>query len=262
MYLRRKIVNQLKGDPLLQKAVAIAILIKRKLGRTATMGDFTINKLYELTKISPTTLNKYLPVLINHKWARIDGNQKGKKSLTILNMSSHNKGRNIRIDRFCFNSFKEVYRSLRAFLALIVQSRKDFIQRTLLLVTDPKNGKSYKVARKKVRRLVRNGFLNSMYQKYVECGLTLRRIAKETGNCVRTAQKIMQYAIKRKWCEKQHNIEKIKVDASNPYSKFIPFKHAFLSHGYLYIFHANTYTLSKGISSDISDMSWAKSSIW
>lgn len=257
MHLRRKIVKQLPGDPLLQKAVAIAVFVKRKLGRTATMGNFTINKLHKLTKISPTTLNKYLPILVENGFARIEG--KNKKSLTILNMSSHNKGRNIRIDRFCFNSFKEVYRSLRAFLALIVQSRKDFIKRTLLLTTDPKSGKAYKVARKKVRRLVRNGFLNSMYQKFVECGLSLKRIAKETGNCVRTAQSIMQYAIKKGWCKKQHNFERFRVNFSDSLSKYIPFKHAFLKNGYLYVFHANTYTLSKGISRDISAMDWTKS---
>ena len=166
-------------------------------------------------------------------------------------MRSHNTGRNINIDKFNLKSFKDTYRSLRAFIALSVQAQKDFIRRTLLLVTDPKNLKEYKAARRKVRSLVKQGLLESPQQKYVEYGLSLRRIAEETGNCVRTAQRIMQYAILHKWCKKTHHFQKIA--AKFYYLEFINEKHAFFSNGYMYIVRATTYTLSKGISNDLSN---------
>lgn len=245
MVIRRKIIRECKGNPLMQKTVAMAIYIKFILGKTSNLPDYSVNKLHKITHIAPTSIKKYIPIMIKKGWAMIRNG-----SLTILCMRSHNTGRNINIDRFNFESFKETYRSLRAFIALSIQARKDYIRRTLLLVNNPKSAKENKVARKKVRSLVRRGFLDSLYQKYMEAGLSLKRIAKETGNCVRTAQRIMQYAIRQKWCKKQHHF--LKFPAKKYFLEFIPSKHAFMSNGFVYIVQANTYTLSKGISKDIS----------
>ena len=66
MQIRRKIMNEMKGQPRLQKALAFAIFLKFKLGRSSLMRNYSTNKIHTLTGISATTINKYLPVLIEH----------------------------------------------------------------------------------------------------------------------------------------------------------------------------------------------------
>jgi len=244
MQIRRKIMNELKGQPRLQKALAFAIFLKFKLGRSSMMRNYSINKIHTLTGISATTINKYLPVLIENGWVRFDG--KNQQHLIVCKLASHAENRNICVDKFCYDSYKDVYRSLRAFLALIIQSHKDFIKRTIQIATNPKRGQNFKAARKLVKRLVRQGVLKSVYDAYKELGLSLKRIAKETGNCVRTAQNIMNYAISKNWCSKQHHYEK--VESTNFYYD----GYMFYKNGNLYNVFANTYELSKPVALNLS----------
>lgn len=244
MQIRRKIINETKGQPRLQKALAFAIFLKFKLGRSSMMRNYSVNKIHTLTKISATTINKYLPILIEQGWVQFSG--KNNQHLIASKLASHTDGRNICIDKFCFDSYKDVYRSLRAFLALIIQSHKDFIKRTIQIATNPKKGQNFKAARKLVKRLVRQRVLKSVYDAYKELGLSLKRIARETGNCVRTAQNIMNYAISKKWCSKQHHYEK--VNAANFYYE----RYMFYKNGNLYNVCANTYDLNKPVALSLS----------
>ena len=204
------------------------------------MRNYSVNKIHALTGISATTIKKYLPVLIENGWVKFDGKQQ--QHLIVSRLASDAKNRNICIDKFCYDSYKDVYRSLRAFLALIIQSHKDFIKRTIQIATNPKRGQNFKAARKLVKRLVRQGILKSVYDAYREFGLSLKRIAKETGNCVRTAQNIMNYAVSKKWCAKQHHYEKVK--SANYFST----NFMFYKNGNLYNVFANTYELSAEVS--------------
>lgn len=247
MQIRRKIMNETKGQPRLQKALAFAIFLKFKLGRSSMMRNYSTNKIHTLTRISATTINKYLPILIEKGWVRFDG--KNHQHLIVCKLCSHTDGRNIRIDKFCFDSFQEVYRSLRSFLALIIQSHKDFIKRTIQVATDPKKGENFKAARKLVKRLVKQGILRDVYSTYKEYGLSLKRIAKETGNCVRTAQKIMKYAINKNWVKKHNHVEKIFAPNINFYQVE---GYTFSTRNNLYRILANTYELNDGIARNIS----------
>lgn len=234
----------MKGQPRLQKALAFAIFLKFKLGRSSMMRDYSINKIHTITRISATTINKYMPILIEKGWVRFEG--KNQQHLIVCKLASHAENRNICIDKFCYDSYKDVYRSLRAFLALIIQSHKDFIKRTIQIATNPKRGQKFKAARKLVKRLVKQGILKSIYDAYKELGLSLKRIAKETGNCVRTAQNIMNYAISKKWCSKRHHYEKVK-SANYYYDGYM-----FYKNGNLYNVFSNTYVLSNIISTHLS----------
>ena len=241
----------MKGQPSLQKALAFAIFLKFKLGRSSMMRNYSINKIHNLTRISSTTINKYLPILIQNEWVHFDG--KDKQHLIVSKLASHTDGRNICIDKFCFDTYKDVYRSLRSFLALIIQSHKDFIKRTIQIATDPQQGQNFKAARKLVKRLVRQGILNSLYDAYKEYGLSFKRIAQETGNCIRTAQRIMQYAISKNWVTKQHHQEQL----------FVPklyFRHIdgymFSTRNNVYRIYANTYELNNVIHNNLCSDAW------
>lgn len=247
MQVRRKTINECKGQPRLQKALAFALLLKFRLGRSSMMRNYSINKIHTLTKISATTIEKYLPILVKNGWVTFCG--KGNQHLIVCKLCSGTNNRNVCVDRFCYDSFKDVYRSLRAFLALIIQSHKDFIRRTIQIATNPENGENCKAARKLVKRLVKQGILCSIYDAYKEYGLSLKRIAKETGNCTRTAQRVMQYAINKGWVAKQHHQKQIFAPKTNYY---IPYGYTFSTKNNIYRIYANTYELSTCIASDIS----------
>ena len=99
-----------------------------------------------------------------------------------------------------------------------------------------------------MKRLVRQGVLRSIYGAYKELGVSLKRIAKEIGNCVRTAQNTMRYAISKGWTTKQHHCEQ--VYAPSVYYKYIH-GYTFSTKNNLYRILANTYTLSGGIAADL-----------
>lgn len=246
-------MNECKGQPRLQKAVAFALYLKFKLGRSSMMRDYSINKIHKLTKISATTINKYLPILIENGWVTFCG--KNQQHMVVSKLCSHTDKRNVCVDVFCFDSFTEVYRSLRSFLALIIQSHKDFIKRTIQIATNPQKGQNCKAARKLVKRLVKQGLLHDVYSTYKEYGLSLKRIAKETGNCIRTAQRIMQYAIDKNWVKKQNHTEKVFTPNINFYQVQ---GYTFSTKNNLYLVYANTYELNNVVTASIShgNISW------
>lgn len=241
-------MNECKGNPRLQKAVAIAICIKKRLDRSSMMRDYTINKLHTLTKISATTLNKYMPILVEYGLVRFEG--KNNQHLVMSKLASNTNSRNICIDQFVFDSFQSIYYSLRSFLALIIQSHKDFIKRTIQIATNPQRGDDCLAARKLVKRLVKQGILNGKYERFKDFGLGLKRIAKETGNCIRTAQRVMKFAIENNWCVKHKNV--LQIWAKNVFYRDIQ-GFTFSTKNNIYKVCANSYVLNNDIASALSN---------
>ena len=242
MYIRRGTFNSAKEQPRLQKALALAIFLKYKVGRQSIVKNFSVNKIRKITGLSPTTIKKYMPIILQQGWARFEG--KNNQHLVMSRMASNTAARNICIDKFCFKSFKDVYNSVRAFLALLIQARKDFIKRTLQIVADPQKGENFYAARRNMKRLVRKDILRDVYATYKEWGLSYNRIANELGNCARTAFKVMQYAIKNKWTVKHNHFEQIFAPKILFYQ---PEGYTFSTRNNLYLVHANTYENLTGI---------------
>lgn len=231
----------------MQKALAFAILLKHCLGRSSMMRDYSINKIHLLTKVSPTTINKYLPMLIENGWVGFCG--KDGQHLVVKRLCSQTRGRNITIDKFGFESFSDVYRSVRAFVALLIQVRKEYVRRTIQIVANPQKGDNFYAARKLLKRLVKQNILSDIYAKYKEYGLSLKTIAKETGNCVRTAQRIMSYVVEHGWANRQHHYEQV-------FAPRVNFRHVcgytFATRNNLYIVRANTYDMTRSVIADFS----------
>lgn len=240
MELSLRIINKIKGAPRKQKAVAIALCLKHVSGRDSIIRYVNPNKIHTLIGISPNTFTTYLPLMLDMGLVSFDG--ANNEHLVIRCLHSSHKSRNIDIHRINFKSFKEAYYGLRAFLFLLIQKRKDFIRRTLQLANNPYPGDDCKRARQKVKSLVKRGLLKTW--TYVEKGLSLKRIAKETGNCIKTVQNIVGYAIHKRWCRKKthflyffmRGINYMEVEGST-----------FTTLNYAFKVAANTYTLSRGI---------------
>ena len=251
MQVRRKIINQCKGTPRLQKALAMALYLKWHLGRSSCLQNYTINKLRTITGVSATTLKKYIRILKQLGWVRFDG--KDEQHIVIGKLSSHNEKRNIKVDKFCHKTFRDTYYSLRAFIALTIQAKKDFIKRTLQSVREPKGGKEFRSTLKLVKRLVKQGVLNSRYDEFKDFGISLKRIAKETGNCVRTAFNTMKYAIENGWATKQRNYEQFYAPRISK-EDMVGFH--FSTNNNLYIIHANKYNIKASVLNDIGMVSF------
>lgn len=240
MEVRRKFITECKGQPKLQKALALALYMKHCFGRSAMLKNYSINKIHNVTGISATTIKKYLPILVEYGW--IDFVGKENEHLIVCKLASHTAGRNIKVDKFCFKSFLDVLRSLRAFIALLIQAHKDFVKRTIQIATNPKKGQNFKGARKLMKRLVRQGAIRSIYDKYNEFGISLKRFAKEIGCCAKTAQSIMNYAVDKKWVKKTHHYERVFSPDYQISGSF------FYKKGFSYRVYANTYELSNPLS--------------
>lgn len=195
-----------------------------------------------MARIHTETFKKYLPIMVDMGLVRFDG--KNNEHLVICCMRSKHKARNVDIHRFSFKSFKSVYNSLRAFLVLILQQRKDYVARTLQIARNPRKGQDFNSARKAVKRLVRQGVLKSVYDNVKELGLSYKRIAKEVGVCVRTAERVVFFALQKRWCRKQTHFLRVEMRGVN---RMYVEGFTFTTRNYGFIVSANTYTLSRGI---------------
>lgn len=242
MQIRRKIITDIKGQPMLQKALAFALLIKFKMGRDSTVPNWSINKLRTISGLSSTAIKKYLNILNELNWIRYEG--KSYQQLTIKRIASHTPKRNINVDALCFDSFKDAYNSVRALIVMFIQSHKNFIKRTIQTAENPSYKDDYKSVRKTMKRLVKIGILNGLYEDYKEYGLSYKRIARETGNCEKTAFTFMQYAIDKGWIIKHNNVVQV-------YSPNVNYRevegYTFSTKNNLYVIHANVYELPASI---------------
>lgn len=247
MQLKRRFFHECIGNPRIQKAVSIAILLKIHLGRISTMHNWSVNKIHELTGISATTIKKYMPLMKSLGLVHIEG--RNNEHLVVKKLSSKRQGRNIDISKFDFSSFKDIYNCLRAFLALAIQARKEFVRRALHASHNPSSSGGLKRARSKLRRLVKNGVISGMDAKFEDHGISHARIARETGNCLRTAHSIIEFAIKKRWWKKEKH--ELRVLLSGIAFRDTGGLFTYTTKNYLVVSLANTYTLTKSIYNSI-----------
>ena len=246
MKLRRKFMQEAKGNPRMQKALAVAIRIKACIKRDSIIRDWSINKVHKLSGISAKTLNCYIPILKEMGIITYSGKQN--QHLVIGKLASHSAYRNICIDKFDFSSYRSIYNSLRAFLVLSIQHRKDFVKRTIQIATNPQKGDNFMAARRTMKRLVKQGIVRCVNGKYKENGISYKRIAKETGNCIRTAENIIKYAVSLGWVKKVKNY--IQMFMYRVVGRCID-GYTFTTKNNGYIVYSNSYILSKSVSQDL-----------
>ena len=247
MRLRRKHILEAKADRTFQKCLAIAIILKRRL-KTSRIHKYSLNKMSKAAGISHRTAKKYERWLLEYGLIHFEGTQNN-KVLIVNSISSHTTNRNIRIEEMDFSSFFTVYRSLQSFLFMRIQHNKDFIQQLLQARHEPESPEEFKAAKRKVRKLVEQGVLDSVDSKYVEYGLSLKRLSKEVGCCVKTIQSVVKYAIAKQWAERQHH--SLWVYAPKVNGREIP-GFTFSTRHMMCIVHPNTYVLSPAITEALS----------
>lgn len=231
----------------MQKCLALTIMLKSKL-KTSRIPQYSVNKLSQIAGISHKTAEKYEKEMLEYGFIHFEGTPDN-RVLIVNSISSHTSNRNINIDEMDFSNFFAAYRSLQSFLFMRVQRNKDFLRHLLQARHNPKSPKEYRAAIKQVKDLVKQGVLKSVNVKYKEKGISLKRIAKEVGCCLRTAERIIKFAVGKQWVEKQNNFEWVYAPHVN-HRQIDGF--TFSTRHKLCIAHPNTYSLSPSISQALS----------
>lgn len=242
MKLRRRTLGEVKGKPKLQKALAIAILVKSRLDRTQTIRNYTIKKITELTGISSATIRKYMPIMKRMGLVMLCG--KKNQHMVFKALESKTKNRNINISEFKIDCLQNTMRSIQAYIAISIQVKKEHIKRTIQISRNPSTLSEYKAAKEEVKRLVRSGCLSNDCQDYAEWGISYKRFAKELGVSIKTAFNVIAFAVKNGWLQKHKNVTQIFAPKTN-YRNVEGY--TFATKNNLYIVKANSYTLCECI---------------
>lgn len=247
MELKRRLAYEIQGSPLKQKALALAICVKLHIDISSAIPNFSINKLHTITGLSPNTIKKFLPIMEELGFVSYQG--KDNNVLVVHRLCSKKKHRNITIDRIKTGSFKQIYNSLRSFIFLFIQANKDSIKRLFQSISNPKSMKELRSAKRTCKHLAA---LNIVFgNEYQEYGLSLRKIASSIGCCVKTAQKVVDFAIKNKWAKKNNHYKKDYMP-NVCYTNIDGYTFTTLNHGYKV--YANTYELSKPIATSLKPL--------
>lgn len=199
--IRRSYIVDAEGSRLKQKSLAFAMLLKERLGSKSYLKEYSINKLRQLARCSASTAKKYITVLINMGIVTFEG--KDGKTMVIRRLCSGTKHRNVSVEGLCFDTFKDAFRSLQSLIFMLRQAAKDFIRRLIRVSNSPKKGENCQKAKKLCKKYAWQNPETAKYE-YREWGFSFAKISEYIGCCSATAQRIIKYAIGKKWILKKH----------------------------------------------------------
>lgn len=210
------------------KAIAMSLLIRHRTNCNVVK-NWTVNKLYNITRMHPKTIKKRLAILEEYGLVEYQGNH-----LILRSLVSRHKKRNIKLAKICYNKAKDVERSLQSILVAVIQLRKEYVKRT---ISEAHNGHDPVKVKSAMRTVRRHGWGFT----YNEWGLSYKKIAKTLNNCKTTAVRIVNYAIKKGILSKTKNIERIYLPGIN--------RHyccgcTYTGVNYGYIVHSNIYSVA------------------
>lgn len=199
MKIRRRLILETKGDKVAQKAVAMFLLLKNRLGKRCSIKEASLSKVARLLCISTNTFKRYLPVLEGMGLIEWQGKNGDVFTLKRAYASSHH--RNFDVSKLSYKSFKDTYYTLRSMLFLTIQAQKDYIKQMVRIATNPRKGEDFKKARKFCNHYAHMDS-NGRFV-FRENGITYKKIGEIIGFCERTAQRIVNLAVKKRWVRRK-----------------------------------------------------------
>lgn len=218
----------------LLKAIAMFLLIRKKLGSNV-LKNYSINKLVNLLGAHARTIKKRIRVLSLYGLLTIEG-----KALVLRSIVSKHAKRNVKLGerKVEYSSLKSVEYSLQAILVVVIQSRKDFAQRTIRNAHGASHDYKVVKAARDAARKFGFGF------EYVEKGLSYKTIAKKLGVSIKTAVEIVKFAVKRTILKKTKHF----ISEYLPKVNFMEVLGCnFTTRNYGYKVMANTYSVSPSL---------------
>lgn len=225
--LRYNIANSLFRDKASLKAIALLLFFYHKHKKNV-LKNWSVNKVANITGVHAYTIKKRINTLIQLDLAKIEGS-----SLVFLSVVSKHKDRNINIKDICYDTIKDVEKSLYAILLCIIQSRKDFCKRTILQAREARQVSVVK----KARALKRKYGYGDIYD---EKGLSYKRIARKFGVSLKTAFGYVRYAVEKGFVMLQNHFCATFMPKVGGYP--VP-GYMFTTRNYAYNVTSNTYTI-------------------
>lgn len=222
------------GNKELLKAIAMLMFIRKQLG-SSILRNYSINKLVSITGAHASTIKKRIRVLSRYNLVSVTD-----KTLVLRSIVSKHAKRNIKLgERFMkYSTLKEVEYSLQAMLVKELQNKKDFAKRTIRNAHGSSHDyKVVKAARDAARKF---GYGN----QYVEKGLSYKTIAKRLGVSIKTAVKIVKFAVKRTILKKTTHFLSTYLPKVN-YMEGLGY--TFTTYNYGYTVLANTYAVAPAL---------------
>lgn len=193
--LRRKIHMQMIGRKEIAKAVSLSLFVKNRY-KSSTINNFTYGKLSNLTGLSVTALRKRVSTLKALGYVQFIGSNS--EHLLFCSLSSKTKHRNIDISYFKFDNIRDCDRSVFASFLVEIQRKKDFAKQMIQRATV--SGRTVKEIKAAKRSCKRYGYDS----EYREFGISMKRIARDMGVCVKTALGIVRWAVELHLIEREH----------------------------------------------------------
>jgi len=162
------------------------------------------------------------------------------KALVLRSIVSNHAKRNVKLGerKVEYSSLKSVEYSLQAILVVVIQSRKDFAQRTIRNAHGASHDYKVVKAARDAARKFGFGF------EYVEKGLSYKTIAKKLGVSIKTAVEIVKFAVKRTILKKTKHF----ISDYLPKVNFMEVSgYNFTTRNYGYKVMANTYSVSPSL---------------
>lgn len=222
------------GNKELLKAIAMLMFIRKKLG-SSILRNYSTNKLVSITGAHASTIKKRIRVLSQYNLVSITD-----KTLVLRSIVSKHARRNIKLgERFMkYSTLKEVEYSLQAMLVKELQNKKDFAKRTIRNAHGSSHDyKVVKAARDAARKF---GYGN----QYIEKGLSYKTIAKRLGVSIKTAVKVVNFAVKRTILKKTTHFLSTYLPKVN-YMEGLGY--TFTTYNYGYTVLANTYAVAPAL---------------
>ena len=179
-------------------------------------------------------------------WLRlglVEWRGKNNDVFVVNKLCSRTNHRNVDISRLDMSSFWSVYNSLKSFLFLIILSCKDLVKRMIRTATKSSDLSEVQKARKFCNRYAERE--NGKDFEYREYGISLRKTGQKLGFCKRTAESIVNFAVKRGWCRKFNNVDWTFMPGVN--GMYVE-GYTFTTKDYGFVIKANSYSLNRNIS--------------
>ena len=240
MKVKRTFLFWALGDKTRIKALSLLITLKSKLGKTQAIHEATQNKIARIAGVSPSTIKRYMVI-----WKRlglIEWRGKDGDVFVINRIASKTKHRNVDISRINFDKFKSIYEQLRSFLFILILSCKAFVKRMIQTVNSSADAEEARLALKSCNRYAKRN--KDKLFEYMEYGISYLKIGQKLGFCSRTAEKVVNKAVKKRWCSKKTHFEWTYMPGVN--GMYVE-GFTFTTRDYGFVVKANTYNVNRNI---------------
>ena len=193
--IRRKLHRLMIGRKDVAKAVSLSLFVKSRY-KSSVINDFTYAKMHRITGLSISSLKRRIGILKGFGLVKFIGTNG--QHLCFLGLCSGTKHRNIDISYFVYDSIEDCDRSVFASFLVEIQRKKDFAKHAIQKATV--SGRTVKEIKAAKRSCKRYGY----GREYHEFGISMKRIARDMGVCVKTALEIVRWAVEQHLIEREH----------------------------------------------------------